>query len=126
MKDSTEQQGLAIESGPLLGGNQGFETGYTVEHVMLSVTIISTKGSAGQFDDSCSHVLIKGLKEYHGVERVLSEVLYKHTKIENHSNECTCGYCDPDGIRWAAYVKKRDAAPNATLAVPRADSANKP
>lgn len=105
-----QEQAAEIESnGPTIGGHEGFETGYTVEHVMLSVTIVSTKASAGQFDDSCSYVLIEGLKKYHGIERVLPEVLYKHTKIENHPNECTCGYCDPDGVRWAEYVKKRDA-----------------
>lgn len=100
------------DNGPTIGGTQGFETGYTVEHVMLSVTIISTKESAGQFNDSCAHILQKRLMEYHGVKRVIPEVLYKHTKIENHSNECACGYCDPDGKRWDAYVKLRDANTN--------------
>lgn len=96
---------------PTLGGNEGFETGFTVEHIMLSVTIVSTKESAGQFDDSCAHQVEKAMKAYHGVVQVIPEVLYKHTKIEQHPNECTCGYCDPDGKRWAEYEKRRDAKP---------------
>ena len=76
--------------------NEGFESGLTVEHIMLSVTIISTKESAGQFDDSCAYQLEKAMKEYHGVVRVDARVLYKHTKIENHPNECSCGVCKPE------------------------------
>lgn len=94
---------------PTIGGQEGFETGFTVEHIMLSITVISTKESAGQFDDSCAYIVEKGLNEYHGVVRSQTEVLYKHTKIEQHPNDCTCGFCDPDGERWKAYQKRRDA-----------------
>lgn len=83
------------EISPTIGGNEGFEKGLTIEHILLSVTIVSTKESAGQFDDSCAHHIEKNLKEYHGVKRVDAKVLYEHTKIENHPNECECGKCQP-------------------------------
>lgn len=73
-----------------------FKNGLTVEHVLLSVTVVSTKESCGQFDDSIAHIIRKGLAEYHGVVRSMPEVLYKHTKIEMHANECECGYCKPN------------------------------
>jgi hypothetical protein len=74
---------------------EGFKKGFTIEHILLSITVISTKEGAGQFDDSCAHIVAKGLKEYHGVVDVLPEVLYKHTKIEQHADCCGCGLCDP-------------------------------
>lgn len=73
----------------------GFERGFTIEHVMLSVTVVSKEGSAGQFDDSIAHLVRKHLPEYFGVVDVLPEVLYKHTKIEQHRKGCECGYCNP-------------------------------
>lgn len=84
-----------VEHTPTIGGNEGFEKGFTVEHVLLSVTIVSTKESAGQFDDSCAHLIEKHLKEYHGIVRVDAQVHYKHTKIDMHSNGCECGICKP-------------------------------
>ncbi len=80
---------------PTIGGNEGFEKGLTIEHILLSITIVSTKDSAGQFDDSCANAVNRTLKEYHGVQRVDAQVLYNHTKIENHANECECGKCKP-------------------------------
>lgn len=74
----------------------GFDKGLTIEHVLLSVTIVSTKESCGQFDDSCSFILVRALREYHGVVRVDVEVLYQHTKIEQHPNECECDKCKPN------------------------------
>lgn len=79
------------------GNNFGFDKGLTVEHVMLSITVVSTKESAGQFDDSIAGVVRRELVKHHGVVDVLPEVLYKHTKIEQHSNGCECGYCKPRG-----------------------------
>lgn len=76
-----------------LGGNEGFEGGLTVEHILLSITIVSNKESAGQFDDSCAYQIQKNLMEYHGVKSVDAQVLYNHTKIENHPNRCECGHC---------------------------------
>lgn len=34
----------------------GFKKGFTIEHIMLSITVVSTKDSAGQFDDSCANI----------------------------------------------------------------------
>lgn len=73
----------------------GFEKGLTIEHVLLSVTVVSTKESAGQFDDAIAYLIEKHLKEYHGIVRVDAQVQYKHTKIENHSNGCQCEICVP-------------------------------
>ncbi len=77
---------------------EGFENGLTVEHILLSVTIVSTKESAGQFDDSCAHAVQKTLKEYHGVKSVEAQVLYEHTKIEKHADHCKCGHCEPPSL----------------------------
>lgn len=73
----------------------GFEKGLTIEHVLLSVTIVSNKESAGQFDDSCASQLEAAMLKYHGIERIEAKVLYQHTKIENHVNDCHCGKCRP-------------------------------
>lgn len=89
MDSQTEPTGIVA------GNNFGFDKGLTVEHVMLSVTVVSTKESAGQFDDSIAGIVRRELMKYHGVISVLPEVLYKHTKIEQHPNECECGYCKP-------------------------------
>lgn len=74
---------------------EGFDDGLTIEHILLSVTIVSTKESAGQFDDSCAYLLEKHMKEYHGVTSIDAQVQYKHTKIEHHPKHCNCGYCKP-------------------------------
>lgn len=68
--------------------------GFTIEHILLSVTIVSTSESAGQFDDSCASILRRELAKYNGVTEVLPEVQYKHTKIEVHQDGCVCGICD--------------------------------
>lgn len=73
----------------------GFERGLNVEHVLLSVTIVSTKEGAGQFDDTCASQLEKALRDYHGVKRVEAKVLYAHSKVEEHANDCQCGKCRP-------------------------------
>jgi hypothetical protein len=73
----------------------GFETGLTVEHILLSVTIVSTKESAGQFDDSCAHQLQKAMMTYHGVKTAHVTVFYEHGKVKQHSNTCECGHCSP-------------------------------
>jgi len=73
----------------------GFEDGFTIEYVMLSVTVVSTKKSAGQFDDSIAQIVEKHLSEYHGIKSVNAKVLYNHSKIENHPNGCKCGRCSP-------------------------------
>lgn len=70
-------------------------TGLTIEHILLSVTIVSNKESAGQFDDSCARIVEKNLKEYHGIERVDARVQYNHTKIEHHLIGCECHHCSP-------------------------------
>lgn len=72
--------------------------GFTIEYVMLSVTVVSGEGSAGQFDDSIAHIISKHLPEYYGVIRVEPEVLYRHTKIERHFEWCECGVCKPQGM----------------------------
>lgn len=69
--------------------------GFTIEYVLLSVTVVSGEGSAGQFDDSCAHLVEKYLVEYHGVARVDAQVQYQHTKIEQHVKGCECGVCKP-------------------------------
>lgn len=71
----------------------GFEVGLTIEHILLSVTVASTKESAGQFDDSAAYQVRKALMEYHGIKSVDAQVLYAHTKIEQHVKGCECGHC---------------------------------
>lgn len=77
------------------GSNAGFDKGLTVEHILLSVTVVSTKESAGQFDDTCAGILRRELAHYHGIVRVEPTVLYNHTKIDQHPNGCDCGICKP-------------------------------
>jgi len=67
--------------------------GKFVEHIMLSISIVSDRTSAGQFDDSCAYTIEKALSEYHGIKSVSAEVLYHHTKIEEHSENCACHFC---------------------------------
>lgn len=68
--------------------------GLTIEHILLSVTVISTKESAGQFDDSAAFLVKEGLVTYHGVRHVDARVQYEHTKIEKHPLGCECGLCE--------------------------------
>lgn len=67
-------------------------TGLTVEHILISVAVVHTN-QIMQYDDSCAHLIGKGLKEFNGVQSVQADVLYKHTKIEVHLEKCECGYC---------------------------------
>lgn len=59
---------------------------------MLSVTVVSSNKIC-QYDDTCAGIIERTLREYGGVKSVKAEVLYKHTKIETHSDNCECGEC---------------------------------
>lgn len=72
----------------------GFERGYTIEHIMLSVTVVHTN-KIMQYDDSAAGILSRELLKYDGVERVDAKVLYDHTKTEEHQKDCECGKCKP-------------------------------
>lgn len=76
----------------------GFKRGLTVEHIMLSIDVISDKTSAGQFDDSCANAVKNTLHTYQGVQFVIADVIYKHTKIEHHADACECFYCKAKGL----------------------------
>lgn len=84
---------------------EGCGVGLTIEHVLLSVTIVSNKDSAGQFDDSCSRILERELLAYHGIQRIDARVLYEHTKIEKHSLGCECGKCQPQPMARFAVAQ---------------------
>ena len=77
---------------PTLNQPEGFEFGKTIEHIMLSVTVVSTNRIC-QYDDTCAGIIRRTLKEYGGVMAVNAEVLYKHTKTEVHPDGCECHYC---------------------------------
>lgn len=70
----------------------GFENGLTIEHIMLSITVVHTN-KIMQYDDSAAGILRRELMKYHGVKSVNPEVFYDHTKIEKHSEGCECGKC---------------------------------
>lgn len=74
--------------------------GFHVEHILLSVTVVHTNDII-QYDDSCAHLIGKGLKEYNGVVSVQAETLYKHGKTDTHPEGCDCGECTYH-IRMAA------------------------
>jgi len=67
--------------------------GRLIEHIMLSISVVSDRTGALQFDDSCAHIIEKELSQYHGVKSVSAEVLYHHTKIEEHPEKCDCYFC---------------------------------
>jgi len=71
------------------------ENGLTVEHILLSITVVSTKESAGQFDDTCARIVERELMKYHGIKTVDARVQYQHTKIEKHFEGCNCQHCQP-------------------------------
>lgn len=75
-----------------LGVPEGFEFGKSIEHILLSITVVSTNRIC-QYDDTCAGIIWRTLKEYGGVQAVNAEVLYKHTKIETHPAGCDCHYC---------------------------------
>lgn len=79
----------------MIGTNEGFENGLTVEHVLLSVTIVMDKTAVGQLDDSSARAVQRAIEDYCGVRYVDAKVLYNHTKIEHHPNHCECGICVP-------------------------------
>lgn len=68
--------------------------GLTIEHILLSVTVVSGKDSAGQFDDSAAFLVGRELLTYHGVQCVDAKVQYDHTKIEKHLVGCECHWCE--------------------------------
>ncbi len=69
-----------------------FRKGLQIEHILLSVTVVHTN-EIMQYDDSCNHLIGKGLKEYNGVVSVQAETLYKHGKTDIHPEGCECGHC---------------------------------
>lgn len=73
---------------------EGFERGFTIEHILLSITVVHTN-KIMQYDDSCAHLIRKHLEEYNGVVRVDANVLYNHTKVDAHQKGCECGICQP-------------------------------
>lgn len=64
-------------------------TGFTVEHVLLSVAVVSVSRLA-QYDDSCAHILKKAFREYGEVRFVEPNVIYNHTTSEIHQVGCGC------------------------------------
>jgi len=73
-----------------------WELGHTVEHILLSVTVVHTNQII-QYDDSCAYLIQKHLKDYTGVVRVEAQVQYNHTKTDVHIKGCQCGICNPTG-----------------------------
>lgn len=66
--------------------------GFTIEHILLSVTVVHTNRII-QYDDSCAHLIKKYLHEYNGVLTIDAQVLYNHTKVDSHIDGCECGMC---------------------------------
>jgi hypothetical protein len=73
---------------------EGFREGKTVEHILISVTVVHTNKII-QYDDSIAHIVQVGLEGYIGLERVVVRPHYEHGKIEQHVGGCKCGHCDP-------------------------------
>lgn len=67
----------------------------TIEHILLSVTVVSTNKLI-QYDDSVARIVERGLKDnYNGVVRVKAEVFYNHGQHQIHVDHCGCGQCKP-------------------------------
>lgn len=66
--------------------------GFQIEHILLSVTVVHGSRMM-QYDDSCAHLIGKGLKEYNGVISVQAEALYQHGKTDTHPEGCECCHC---------------------------------
>lgn len=80
--------------------------GYSVEHILLSVTVVH-ENRIMQYDDSCGTILKKALENgYAGVVRVFPQALYKHGQTEVHAKGCECHYCHPPLPR-----EEREAVP---------------
>jgi len=89
---------VATEAMEAVATPLGFERGYTIEHIMLSVTVVHTN-QIMQYDDSCANILKDKLgKEYNGVVRVDANVLYDHSKTDVHHKGCDCGTCNPQWL----------------------------
>ena len=73
---------------------EGHLDGYSIEHILLSVTVVHTNKII-QYDDDCARLIEKHLAEYNGVVRVSAQVQYDHAKIEVHTKGCECGKCKP-------------------------------
>jgi len=73
---------------------EGGEAGFTIEHILLSVTVVHTNRIM-QYDDSCASILNRELKQYGGVVRTSAIALYCHGKTEVHLLNCECGLCGP-------------------------------
>lgn len=74
---------------------EGFEKGLSVEHILLSVTVVHTNRII-QYDDSCINILKRTLEDdYNGVQRVDVKVHYDHGQTHIHPNNCECGICKP-------------------------------
>jgi len=71
---------------------EGFENGLTVEHILLSVTVVHTN-KIMQYDDSAARILERALLTYGGVKSVNAKAQYDHGRIDTHSNGCECGKC---------------------------------
>lgn len=73
---------------------EGGESGFSVEHILLSVIVVHTNRII-QYDDSCARLLEIHLKEYAGVVRVDAKAQYEHSKTEIHIKGCECHHCQP-------------------------------
>lgn len=69
------------------------DAGYKVEHILISATIVHTRG-IGKFDDLCASQMAEGMRGYEGVLLVDTEVHYKHGKEEAHIKDCGCWLCE--------------------------------
>jgi len=70
----------------------GFEKGFSVEHILLSVTVVHTNRIM-QYDDSAARILEKELLTYNGIKSVNAKAQYDHGKTDIHANGCECGKC---------------------------------
>lgn len=70
------------------------------------VAFLKQNRGIGQFDDSCAHLINKGLLEYQGVLLVDAQAQYKHCSEEQHVENCECGLCE--------QVRQRQASSNTT------------
>lgn len=65
----------------------------TIEYILLSITVVHSEDSCGQVDDAAAGILKRELLTYHGINFVEANVLYKHTKREQHPLNCSCHFC---------------------------------
>jgi hypothetical protein len=75
---------------------EGGERGFTIEHILLSITVVHTNRIM-QYDDTCANIVKKKLEEeFKGVVRVNAHALYDHSKIDAHTKGCQCHICSPE------------------------------